>query len=489
MNKSIFFIFLFTISISLFSQQNKDSTNVYKKRVLESSEIDFLASFYSQDGNNAAVTGGIGTEELKNIAVDITIAIPLNDDTFFTFDGTISDYSSASSSNLNPFSGASRDRDDDDDDDDDKNKNNSSQSIIKGSPWVASTGASQNDLWVSGVLGINHSSDDRNTVSSAHLSFANEYDYTSYGIGAGITKLFNKKNTEIGLTANMYLDTWRPQYPTEIKTFVNNNGNLFTDFFEDTMILDSNGDITDKTSSNTWKPINTTLVENKGRNTYSASLSFSQILNKNLQISLFADVITQKGWLSNPMQRVYFKDKANYYIGEADDIAHYTNPNKNNGVFQLADDIERLPNNRLKTPVGMRLHYYVNEYVVFKTYYRYYFDDWGINSHTLSVELPIKITDKFTLYPNYRFYNQTASTYFHPYEEALSTSDFYTSDYDLSKFNSNQFGVGIKYTDVFVKLKLWKIGLKNISLNYSYYSRNTGLDAYIVTFGTKFILD
>ena len=30
-------------------------------------EVDFLTSYYSQDGNNASVTGGIGTEELTDL--------------------------------------------------------------------------------------------------------------------------------------------------------------------------------------------------------------------------------------------------------------------------------------------------------------------------------------------------------------------------------------------------------------------------------------
>ena len=45
---------------SSFSQEEQEE--VYKKRVLEAIELDFLNSYYSQDGDNAAVTGGIGTE-------------------------------------------------------------------------------------------------------------------------------------------------------------------------------------------------------------------------------------------------------------------------------------------------------------------------------------------------------------------------------------------------------------------------------------------
>ena len=214
----------------------------------------------------------------------------------------------------------------------------------------------------------------------------------------------------------------------------------------------------------------------------------SQILNKNAQISFFFDIIKQEGWLANPKQRVYFGDIDNYYIGEASSIPIYATPSNVN-TFQLADDIERLPNNRFKTPIGMHFNYYINEIVSLRTYYRYYFDDWGINSHTANLKVPIKISEKFTLYPSYRYYNQTAADYFAPYEQHISTSEFYTSDYDLSKFNANEYGFGVSYADIFTKLHIWKFGLKSIDLKYNNYKRNTGLTANIISVGFKFVMD
>jgi len=477
MNKFII-ISLLLFPIVLFAQNDTISDNAihtYKKRVLENAEIDFLTSLYTQDGVNAAVTGGIGTEKLNDFATNITVSIPLNDDDVLIIDGTVSAYSSASSSNLNPFSGAS------------SNGGGAADSIT-GTPWVESSGASKNDVWLSGNIAYSHTSDDRNNSYSASINFANEYDYISFGTGFSFTTLFNQKNTELSFGANLYFDSWRPKYPTEIKTYIQENGNLNGDFFNGVPILDSNGNPIDKNGTYIWKPIKNFLINDKGRNTYSFSLGFSQILSKKMQFSIFSDITYQTGWLANPMQRVYFADIDNFYIGSASSISNYTN-SSNKDVFQLADDIERLPRNRLKVPIGLRLNYYVNEFVVVKTYYRYYFDDWGIISNTFNIELPIKIGSSFTLYPNYRFYNQSASDYFAPFEQHLSTSNFYTSDYDLSKFNANQFGLGIKYVDIFTKQHVWRFGLKNVTLNYNYYQRNTKFKAHIVSLGAKFILD
>lgn len=76
---------------------------MFKKRVLESTEVDLLGSYYKQDGIHSAVGGGTGMEELTDAAADIIIAIPLNDDDVLTFDAGFSAYTSASSGNINPF--------------------------------------------------------------------------------------------------------------------------------------------------------------------------------------------------------------------------------------------------------------------------------------------------------------------------------------------------------------------------------------------------
>ena len=286
----------------------------------------------------------------------------------------------------------------------------------------------------------------------------------------------------------MYLDTWAPLYPTEIDSYLKVNGNLNQGFFASADIFDQNGLQTDKDSALTWKPKSTTLIEDEGRNTYSLSLGVSQILSKKAQISFFADIVQQSGWLANPMQRVYFGDVDNYFIGNPASISNYTSTS-NTDVFQLADDIERLPDTRLKIPVGMRFNYYINETFVLRTYYRFYSDDWKVNSHTASVELPIKITDKFTLYPAYRYYSQTKAAYFAPFDELLSTDEFYTSDYDLSAFTSNQYSIGLSYTDIFTKFNIWKLNLKKVDLRYSYYERDSGLKSGIVSLGFKTIFD
>lgn len=423
-------LFLLATLCSFFGFSQEDTS--YKKRVLEASEIDLLFSYYGQDGRNAAVTGGEGTEELTDATSSIVVRIPIGEDDIITVDAGISAYTSASSSNVNPLDG-------------DINRNIS--------PFSASSGASRQDVLSYFNPTYSHSSDSRNTIVTAKAYVSSEYDYFSLGFGGGYTRLFNEKNTEISIDAQVFFDKWNPQYPIELR-----NG------FFDSRIT------SDETFEGTYNPNFTEFID-ETRNSYSVSIGFSQILSKKLQASIFMDVVSQSGLLSTPFQRVYFGDTANFFIEE----------------FQLADDVERLPDTRFKIPIGGRLNYYLSDRLILRGYYRFYTDNWGITSHTANLEIPIKLNDKFTIYPVYRYYTQTAAAYFYPKDIALSNFDFYTSDYDLSGYNANQFGMGIRYKDIFTRAKVLGFGLKTLDLRLNNYDRSDGLNAFIVSVGTTFV--
>ena len=264
MKKTLLLILCFT-TLMAYSQ---DTIVSYKKRVLESVEIDLLASYYSQDGDNAAVTGGIGTEELTDLASSIVISIPLNDDAILKIDANVSAYTSASSSNVSPFdSGQTPD------------------------PFVADSGASANDLWLNGVVSYSHSSDDRNNIWGANVSVSQEYDYASFGFGGNYSYLLNDKNTELSIRANVFLDTWKIIYPFELRPF---------------------------------EDLGYTPLPTDKRNSYALGFGFSQILSKKAQGSISLDLVQQEGLLSTPFQRVFFKDRDAIIIGNgfqlADDI-------------------------------------------------------------------------------------------------------------------------------------------------------------------------
>src|SRR4051812_44149395 len=93
--------------------QSKDSTN-YKSRKLKLDEVNLVSSYYTQDGNNSAVTGGIGTEQLTDFANTIEIRMAKTGKNgnvhSWGLEMGIDHYTSASSDKIDPstISSASR---------------------------------------------------------------------------------------------------------------------------------------------------------------------------------------------------------------------------------------------------------------------------------------------------------------------------------------------------------------------------------------------
>ncbi|MDT8346584.1 MAG: DUF3570 domain-containing protein [Flavobacteriaceae bacterium] len=444
MKKLMLSIAILSFSLQLFAQEKEqqkddDFDATYKKRALDQIEVEHLISYYRQTGDNASVTGGIGTEKLTDVTPTFVVAIPLNDDDVLTIDAGISAYTSASSSNIDPFDGDG-----------------------PANAFQSSTGASESDIWVHFSPTYTHNSEDRNTIWSANASFSIEYDYTSLGAGGSYTRLFNEKNTSLTFTGTFYYDIWNTIFPVELRPFEEGGDGLNNSFFQNRVI----------TGNPNYNP-NFSTPEDDTKITMAFGTAFSQIINKNSQFLLSLDIIRQNGLLSNPFQRVYFGDTEASFIEE----------------FQLADDIERLPDTRLKIALGGRYNYYLNSFVSLRFYYRYYTDDWDITSHTASLEVPLKISNRFTLIPNYRYYTQTESENFAPFEGHLSTQEYYTSDFDLSDFNANQYGLSVRYVDPFNKFHISRFGLKSFEIGYKYYDRNISLNAHFIGASFKFVHD
>ncbi len=191
------------------------------------------------------------------------------------------------------------------------------------------------------------------------------------------------------------------------------------------------------------------------RYTVNTDVSFRQDLTKRLNFGLFTGFYAQTGLLSTPFHRVYFADTS-------------------------AVSVEKLPGERYKLPVGILLNAFATSRWVIRFYYRYYWDNFGIRAHTLSVETPVVLSKHFRLNPFFRFYTQTQSYYFNPYGEHFWESKYYTSDYDLSAFNSYKIGVGLRFIP-FKRLGKSTTVFKEIAARYAFYYRSDGLSAHIVT--------
>ncbi len=371
----------------------------YEDRKIKIEEINLISSYYHQDGNNSAVTGGIGTELLTDFSNSLDVQFSKKDKKsrkhLFGFEMGFDTYTSASSDMIDPTT-------------------------------ITSPSYVDQRYYPSLFWSINNP--EKGQTFGANIAYSTEWDYKSYGAGLNYTKSFNENNTELSLKFNAFFDKWWMILPDELRPEGYPSG-------------------TERRKHEL--PINP-------RNSFNLSASLSQIVNERLQVSLVLEPNYQKGQLATPYQRVYFNTNT-------DDTLR----------------VEKLPSTRWKMPIGARLNYFVGDNVVIRTFYRYYFDQWGLNANTLELEVPIKVNPFLTIIPNYRFYQQNGIKAFAPYRQHLTTDEFYTSDYDLSKLSSNSFGMGIRWKPVngVFGVKHWD----KISLRYLHYRRSTNLSSNIVS--------
>ena len=201
------------------------------------------------------------------------------------------------------------------------------------------------------------------------------------------------------------------------------------------------------------------------RNAYNLGLSFSQVIRRRWQASLSSDLHFQHGLLSTPFHRVYL-------AGE-----------------QRAR-LERFPATRWRIPLGLKVHQYWGDFIINRWYYRYYWDSFAIQAHTAQWTLAFKLGKAITLSPSFRYHSQSASRYFAPFQTHSPDADFYTSDFDLSAFQSTQWGIGIRYAPLY-GIGRWKyhqqqgLGLfKSAAFRLLWYRRSDGLRAF--AFGLHF---
>lgn len=368
-----------------------DST-AYKNTKLKLDEVNLISSYYKQDGNNSAVTGGIGTEKLTDVSNTIDVKLLKYGKTgikhTFDIEAGIDYYSSASSDRID---------------------------------LQANSSASSSDIRFYPSVTYARENEEKGNTLGFGISSSTEFDYQSFGGNLSYSKKTKDKNGEFTAKFQAYLDQVKMILPIELRTSNSSSGT-------------------------------------ESRNTFAGSLGYSQIINRNFQLMFIADIIRQDGYLSLPFHRVYFNDAS---------------------VHQ-----ENLPDTRLKIPLAVRANYFLGDNIIIRAFYRYYTDDWKLTAHTADLEVPVKISSFFSISPFYRYYSQQGTKYFKPYGEHTAADEFYTSNYDLSTFNSNFFGAGLKFTPP-KGIFGWK-HFNTIEIRYGHYTRTTQMTSDIVSINIKY---
>ena len=391
---------LFLLFLRGFSQAPPDSSS-YKPRKLRFDEVNLVSSYYVQNGDHSAIEGGIGSEHVTDLSNGVDIK-------FVAWDAKQRKNALTAGGGIDYHTAASQ-------------------------AWISKTGASRrtDGLRLYGNLDWARENEDKGSSIGAGVYYSNEFNYHSYGLNGSVSQK-TKSNGEFGLKLNAYLDQVTLILPSEFEPpgayRVGRNGELRHPDYGST-----------------------------GRQTYTASFSFSQVINTRLQGSLLLDLVDQQGYLGLPFHRVYFIDGT--------------------------DSIEKLPSHRFKVPIGLRVNYFLGDNVILRGYYRYYTDSWGLHSNTVSIETTVKLSPFVSVTPFYRYYVQTAADYFAPYEVHVNTDAYYTSNYALAAFTSHFFGGGVRLAPpkgIFDKN--WKM----LEIRYGHYTQTTDLVSDVVSLNLQF---
>lgn len=390
---------LFAGMLAAFSQSQHSDSTKYKKRKLSFEEANLVSSYYHQDGNNSAITGGIGSEKLTDISNSFELKLGLTDKRerkhVFDLELGIDHYTSASSDKIDPAT-------------------------------ISSASYADTRFYPS----INWSVENlqKGSTYGAGVSLSSEFDYRSLGWNVMMARKTKDRNGELSLKLQAYLDKLKVILPAELRPgYVSG------------------------------QPDEESAYATASRNSFSASLGYTQIVNQRLQVALLADVVYQHGYLGLPFHRVYFND----------------------GVVA----VEKLPENRFKLPLGARVNYFLGDHLVLRSYYRYYHDSWGLDAHTASLETSVKLTPFFSVSPFYRYYTQNGVKYFAAYQAHADTQEFYTSNYDLSAYSSHFWGAGFRIMPPGGVLGISHFNM--IEVRYGHYNKNNGMQANIISLNIR----
>jgi hypothetical protein len=223
----------------------KSDSSKYQSRKLKIDEVNLVSAYYHQNGNNSAVTGGIGTEKLSDFANTIDLQMSRFNKNgrknTFLFELGVDHYTSASSDKIDPTTISSA--------------SSADTRIYPSLNWTQSNEETGNSFGFTG-------------------SYSTEYDYQSVGAAFNLTRLSKDKNTQFDFKLQAFLDQWKVILPIELRNTTNGEGEYGS----------------------------------APRNSFSASFSVSQVISQKFQASLILEPSYQKGLLATKYQRDYFTD-------------------------------------------------------------------------------------------------------------------------------------------------------------------------------------
>lgn len=246
---------------------------------------------------------------------------------------------------------------------------------------------------------------DRVTFFNAGGHISVEHDYYSFGANAGITRDFNRRNTTLGVSGAYTHDIVSPLggAPDPLQSMPPPN--------ED----DDEGEDGEGGSG-------------KGKDIVDVVAGVTQVLGRKTIVRVDYSLSRSSGYLNDPYKILSLvQGRGAPAPGEPVDYLY-----------------ERRPGSRLKQAVYGEMRRYIAGSVL-NASYRYFWDDWGITSHTADVLLRVPVAGDHAVEPHVRWYRQNEADFYNQYlVEGQTLPAFASADSRLAAFDA--LTLGLKYS-------------------------------------------
>lgn len=195
--------------------------------------------------------------------------------------------------------------------------------------------------------------------------------------------------------------------------------------------------------------------EKKDASLYTIESGVTQIIDKTslAKFSLFYS--SEDGYLSNP---------------------YYNVVRNNNGT--TADVVAEIrPDTRVSYGFNLKYFKSISKDLTLKTKYKFYLDDWDINSHTIDINSYYNLSTNLIFGLGLRYYTQSEANFYNKSSSYFTSQKYATHDDRLSDMNSTTLKSSLDY-------KLNKSLSLDVGINS--YKQSTGLSAMYYSLGVKY---
>jgi len=220
-----------------------------------------------------------------------------------------------------------------------------------------------------------------------------EDDYDSVGLNASLSRDFNDRLTTLTIGAAITQDTISPSGGTPIEGSATDG-------------------LTISTQSSEEEKSTTDLI-----------VGVTQILSRTTLMQLNYSYSLADGYMSDPYK----------LVSEVDAVTGDTSGYR----------YEKRPDSRVRQSINWAAAHHLTEDVIHLSY-RYFWDDWGIDSHTFDLKYRYELSSGHYLQPQVRYYMQSAADFYrHSVVDSEAVPQYLSSDQRLGEMSS--YTIGLKY--------------------------------------------